>query len=608
MQLNDKSVKEEKKMKFSARITALVLALVFIMSAFAGCSLFGDSIYIATGKDIELSGEALSEYKLIRSASADSTIKNATASFLNEVKEITGITLGVSDDYIANTDDIPKVAKEIVIGTSNRPDGVALEERLSENEYIIAFKNRRIFIIGSSSEATLDALAYFRANHIDRTGKLIRINDMYEYKGDYTYPLKSVKINGVDIQNYKLIIPSSDNISEKSAANVLSDFFYANAGFKLTISTDNSAKSDYEILIGKTNRAESKYSVEPSFENMEYVFFKSGNKIVCGGESYLVGGGVSDLISRIPVDGKAAEVDITTIPTEAAVKKFEFKAAKSAILMIGDGMGFNTVEMSVPTIGAFIADSLPNKGNAYTGSLTTAENPSMATDSAAGGTALSTGEKTLNKYIGMDKDGTVLLNIRELADSKGANTGVISTDIITGATPATFLAHNDSRNDSVVLKAQINQLVYDRGVDWCYGEVGDELYENTALALGKLSSGGSSFFLMVEEGLIDKESHANNAEGCIEMVERFNETIAYAIQFVICHPDTVLIVTADHETGGIVKNDDGTFRYTLDDHSTVNVPVYALGYGTECFNGIEIDNTEIPKFMAKIFGESNFGE
>ncbi len=594
------------EMKFSARITALLLALIFIISSFAGCELpiLG---YMPTGKDVELSGETLSEYRIVRSSSADSTVKNAVASLITEIKEVTGIQLSAGDDYIANTDDIPKVAKEIVIGPSNRPDGIELEGRLSENEYVIAFKNRRIFIIGASSEATLDALAYFRANCIDKDGKLIRINDMYEYKSDYTYSLKSVKIDGVDIRDYTVIIPEDADLSAKYAAMNLSDFFLYNAGFELNVATDKTKEGDYEILIGNTNREESSHSADASLENMEYVFFKDGGKVVCGGESYMVGGGIGELISRIPVSGKDAEVDITDIPTEAKTLTFELKEAKNAILMIGDGMGFNTVEMALPTIGAFIADALPNKGNAYTGSLTTEESPTTATDSAAGGTALSTGFKTLNKYIGMDKDGKSLLNIRELADSKGANTGVISTDIITGATPAAFLAHNDSRNDSVILKNQINQLVYERGVDWCYGDVGDNLLSNTAAALGKLSEGGSSFFLMIEEGQIDKESHANSAEGCIEMVERFNDTIAYAIQYVLAHPDTVLIITADHETGGITKNDDGSFRYTLDDHSTVNVPVYAIGYGTEYFNGKEVDNTEIAKFMAKIFGNDNFG-
>ena len=91
------------------------------------------------------------------------------------------------------------------------------------------------------------------------------------------------------------------------------------------------------------------------------------------------------------------------------------------------------------------------------------------------------------------------------------------------------------------------------------------------------------------------------------MVKRFNDDIAYVIQFVLCHPDTVLVVTADHETGGITKQSDGNFVYTTGDHSTANVPICAIGYGTEIFNNKTSDNTDIPKFLAKIYGENNFG-
>ena len=85
--------------------------------------------------------------------------------------------------------------------------------------------------------------------------------------------------------------------------------------------------------------------------------------------------------------------------------------------------------------------------------------------------------------------------------------------------------------------------------------------------------------------------------------------IAYVVEFVLCHPDTALVITADHECGAIKENTDGSFVYTSDNHSTANVPVYALGKGMgSIFNGKTVDNTMIPKTLAKIFGATKFGE
>ena len=141
------------------------------------------------------------------------------------------------------------------------------------------------------------------------------------------------------------------------------------------------------------------------------------------------------------------------------------------------------------------------------------------------------------------------------------------------------------------------------------GSLDDETFlAQTQLALNTVSTNDSSFFIMIEEGYIDKNAHSNDAEGVIHTVKRFNEVIAYCMEFVMFHPDTVLIVTADHETGGIQQNPvTGTFRFTSGGHTNVDVPIYAMGQGTEYFTE-KHENTRVPMFIASIFSEEPFGD
>ena len=157
------------------------------------------------------------------------------------------------------------------------------------------------------------------------------------------------------------------------------------------------------------------------------------------------------------------------------------------------------------------------------------------------------------------------------------------------------------------LQAEIDALISDGKIDYVAGSVDNNLTSEVKNALSTLSKDASSFFIMIEEGQIDKRSHNKDQAGAIEMVKRFNDAIAYATQFTLCHPDTLLIVTADHETGAIRKNADGSFSYTSGSHSVSNVPIFPNGAGTEIFHHKSTDNTEIPKFIAKIFGEDAFG-
>jgi alkaline phosphatase len=230
------------------------------------------------------------------------------------------------------------------------------------------------------------------------------------------------------------------------------------------------------------------------------------------------------------------------------------------------------------------------------------------TDSAAAATAMSTGYKTLNAYLGLDKEGNQLKNIRELAYEKGAKTGILTTDVITGGTPAGYLCHHTNRKDTEILQAQIDKITNDKKIDYIKGEVGNSLTDETRYALDVLSAGGSPFFIMIEEAQIDKMSEAHDYKGTIDAVKRFDDAILYAVEFTLCHPDTMLIVTADHETGELVPKitSEYKFEFKTYHHTNYNVPVYAMGSGCESITGA-LDNTDLAKISAKAFTDSPFG-
>ena len=145
-------------------------------------------------------------------------------------------------------------------------------------------------------------------------------------------------------------------------------------------------------------------------------------------------------------------------------------------------------------------------------------------------------------------------------------------------------------------------------IDWCQGSVGNALTSKTKEALATISADGSSFFMMLEEAYIDKNSHNNKYPEMISAVNRYNDAIAYVIEFVLMHPDTVLMITADHETGGVIKLNDGSFRFTRTSHSNADVPLFTMGSGTETLTNGVCNNVNIAKFIASVFGESNFGD
>ncbi len=318
---------------------------------------------------------------------------------------------------------------------------------------------------------------------------------------------------------------------------------------------------------------------------------------------------------------------------------------KNVILFIGDGMGLSHIYAAYTV----------NKGHLnmmecpYTGFSHTYSATSYITDSGAGATAIACGKKTYNGALGVDADSVPCRNIIEYAEEKGMSTGLISTSAITHATPAAFIVHqrNRSRHENIAadfLKTDID-LFIGGGADHFAKRAdsvdlisqlkingyevflypvsigpfnsakvavftapqscprfsegrGHMLPEATEQAISLLSKNDKGFFLMVEGSQIDWGSHNNDIDYVIEELVDMDNAVGKAIDFARRSGNTLVIVTADHETGGLVIADgslsEGTIstKFNTLHHTGIMVPVFAFGPGAEKFTGI-YENTAI---------------
>lgn len=329
------------------------------------------------------------------------------------------------------------------------------------------------------------------------------------------------------------------------------------------------------------------------------------------------------------------------------------KSPRNIILMIGDGMGLAHVYSAMTANrGHLFLENFKHIGFSKTYSAS-----DYITDSAAGGTALSSGIKTYNGAIGVDADKKPVRNIREMAEEKGLMTGLVSVSAITHATPASFIAHTasrgnyediaadflktnidvfigggiknfetrkDGRNLSNELKGKGYQVLYnipdiqkvtsgklagltasDHNVPM--PERGEMLVPATETAINLLSQSKKGFFLMVEGSEIDFLAHENITPGVVMETLDFDRAIGAALKFAASNGETLIIVTADHETGGMTINGGDyksgmvTAKYTSGDHTGIAVPVYAFGPGADQFTGF-MENTDIAKKMMRLLG------
>ncbi len=416
-----------------------------------------------------------------------------------------------------------------------------------------------------------------------------------------------VKDNEIDLGDYFIVIPSGADATTTYSAECLSSLAKEKTGEELKIVTDSESERECEILIGETNRTASKTSA--ILADGQYLLFKSGDKIVMKGYGIYIGSACGDFLNKYAkITDKG--LDISALPTTEQVLNYTpSDTYRSVIFMIGDGMGQTHIDMTVEKKGvAFVASSFPNQGISVTRSYSVISGEAKFTDSAASATAMATGYKTINGYIGLNKDGLPIKNVRELAHESGAKTAVVTTDLITGATPSSYMCHSISRDSTDELTTQINALTASGLINYCQGDVGNDLTMHTRQAISTVSADGSAFFVMIEEGIIDKHAHAKEADGVMDTVLRFNDAVAYATQYTLCHPDVALIVTADHETGNLVPTTPGNYYFGSYNHTNKNVPIFAIGAGASTLNGQKIENTVLAQFCAKAYSKEPFGD
>lgn len=356
---------------------------------------------------------------------------------------------------------------------------------------------------------------------------------------------------------------------------------------------------------------------------------------------------------------------------------------KNVIYLIGDGMGFGAVTsllLSEDEVTGF--EQAPVIGLSETCSAN-----NYVTDSAAGGTALATGTRTNNGFVGADPEGNQLTSVLRKAQAMGKKTGIVVNTTLTEATPAAFYAgvtsrkmvfdiakqftesnvdvaigggldHFIARPDSLDLTATLIEKGYDVFLNWetvlgtdsekfvgilplydlhrreenngtasaaegqevCLAAQLASLNEDvntthlseptvylekaTVKALDILSRNNKDgFFLMIESAIIDGYGHNNDSDGMIVEMKEFNRTLQNMIDYVNNNPETLLVVTADHETGGTGVYYNGhkpgnegpvKLNFSTSGHTGTVVPIFAYGPGAENFAGL-MKNTDVPK-------------
>ena len=423
-------------------------------------------------------------------------------------------------------------------------------------------------------------------------------------------------INGEKLTDYSIVYSDEDLDYSKRAAEYIQSQILARTNIELSVIEDSEeAISKNEIVVGNTDRAISK-KLDAKTEGLEFAILAEGGDVALEGEYFIIAAAAYFFIETyVPETDFAA-----TVPEQTAVHSPIVKEAKNFILLIGDGMGenhtksFEYIDTEVEYSDGediFYGYYLPYHGYSRTNSL------SGVTDSAAGGTALSCGWKTYNGYVGRDKDMKDIKSLTELAYELNMAGGVMSTEVKTGATPASFSAHADARTDNaeIILSQAQSIATYGTVINCGTRDFDDKrsvdniIEKNIVDTLTKLNANENGFFLMYEEAYIDKHSHNNELDKMYNAVVRFNQAIGRFMEFAFYNPDTFVLITADHETGDLYANASGKLEYHSGDHTGKNVPIFAYGMGAELFDGKTVENIQIAQTIAYLMGGiKDFGD
>jgi len=332
------------------------------------------------------------------------------------------------------------------------------------------------------------------------------------------------------------------------------------------------------------------------------------------------------------------------------------KEIKNVILLIGDGMGVSQVY----TAYTVKQDNLNMARCKQIGFMTTWSADRFIPDSGAAATAMATGTKTNNEMIGVDPDGQPLKNIIDYCSENDLATGLVATAYITHATPAGYYAHEISRHDYEnialdFLRSTVDVVIgggrdhFDKredgknltdslsvtgykvvtdvaGLDTVHeGRLagllysghppkkmdgrGDMLGKSTMKAIEILDKDTNGFFLMVESSQIDWGGHNNDIEYIKTETVDFDDVIGQVLDFAEKDGETLVIITGDHETGGLaisggdIKSGRVYGKFPTTGHTGVMVPVFSYGPGSENYSGI-FDNTDLFYKILHNFGIS----
>ena len=337
----------------------------------------------------------------------------------------------------------------------------------------------------------------------------------------------------------------------------------------------------------------------------------------------------------------------------AGVAQKRGKHPKNIILMVGDGMG--AAQIYAGLTGNFGKLDLEQCTTVGFHKNTATDN--YVPDSAAGATAFACGQKTYNGAIGVDANGKPIPTILEMAEQHGLATGLVATCSITHATPASFISHQSARsldenialdflntdvdvfigggrkfftqrkdglnlNDSLKARgyhiansmAEVQQVTSGKLAAFLADEHqarfsdgrGDELVKSTEAAIQLLNTNKKGMFLMIEGSQIDWGGHNNNMQYIVDEMIDFDHAIGKVIEFARNDGNTLVIITADHETGGLslvagnISTGAVEGKFTTSNHTGVMIPVFAYGPGAEQFSGI-YQNSDIFHKMFRAF-------
>jgi alkaline phosphatase len=357
-------------------------------------------------------------------------------------------------------------------------------------------------------------------------------------------------------------------------------------------------------------------------------------------------GGVEDVYGDQLLDAAQGQPVRPLLPAD--------QAAQRVILFIGDGMGYAHL---LATRHDLSGDTSPLAFERFPieGEVMTSDAFANVTDSAAAATAMATGFKVSTGVISVARpgDGRDYNTLFECFASAGGRVGFVTNSFVTDATPAAFAAHAKSRRDyEDIARAYFTQtrphvlmggggfgvstqqareagyrVVEDRdgllaldptqttrlaglfgeGQMGLGGRYQPTLTEMTLAALTTLDTSPEGFLLLVENELSDAGSHGNDIGEVVRSIEQLDEAVSAAQAWAATRPDVLIIVTADHETGGLtVVSGQGAgalprVRWSHQGHTAQNVPLYAWGRGALRFAGAH-DNTELSSLIRQSAG------